>query len=43
MPIGTYSGNYTNTITLKSIYNPATVTATGVVNFSSEASFVPGF
>jgi hypothetical protein len=42
MPIGTYSGNYTNTITLKSIYNPATVTATGVVNFSSAASFVPG-
>jgi hypothetical protein len=42
MPIGTYSGYYTTTITLRSIYNPATVTATGTVKINSGVSGVAG-
>src|SRR5260221_7247758 len=42
MPIGIYSGTYTTPITLRSIYNPATVTGTGVINVNTPVSFTPG-
>src|ERR1700750_2651847 len=42
MSLGTYSSTYLTTITLFGAYNPATVTASGVVNVNTPAAHTPG-
>jgi hypothetical protein len=42
MPVGYYTGTYGSTITLRAIYNPATVGATGFVNVNNPTASVAG-